>query len=67
MSAIFAEMNAQVGATKSSNVRQHSLRLYLGGPLAFLTKYGGGFGRFHTDGHVVSDNNIVECVFRPIP
>lgn len=67
MSAIFSEMNAQVGATKSSNVRQHSLRLYLGGPLAFLTKYGGGFGRFHTDGHVVSDNNTVECVFHPIP
>ncbi|WP_264214688.1 hypothetical protein [Leisingera thetidis] len=67
MSAIFAEMNAQVGATKSSNVRQQSLRLYLGGPHAFLTKYGGGFGRFHTDGHVESDNNIVECVFRPIP
>lgn len=52
-------MNAQVGATKSSNVRQQSLRLYLGGPHAFLTKYGGGFGRFHTDGHVESDNNIV--------
>jgi hypothetical protein len=66
MNAICAEMNAQVGATKSSNVRQQSLSLHLGRPLAYLTKYGGGFGRFHTDGHIVRDNTIVECVFRPI-
>jgi hypothetical protein len=67
MSAIFiAELNLQVRATKSSNARRCSFRLYLGAALAYITRFDAGLGRFHTDGRVQSDKNAVERVIRPI-
>jgi hypothetical protein len=61
-----AELSVQVGATKSSNARQCSFRLYLGAALAYITRFHGGLGRFNADSRVQSDKNAVERVIRPI-